>query len=399
MPLPPTRYAHAGGSPASLLAQLDSTALGLARARVAASLGDPDPFALRSALGERIAVGDEAPIGPSTGAALDADEADAVLLAAAIDAGSAPLGLWGLFAGRLPGPRTRAVPIDDDRFGCLGFPRAEPPPRPAWGELRSWSCAELGDETVATVRCVVEIPGGVALGSDYGLTLWEAGRFRPFPWPVGARREARRVEAMTVHAGSLWVATSQGLVRWDFRSEPTVKKHAADAEGGWDELRCLLSTPNGVLRAFRTGLVGGADGGADGAGLAEVFALAAAPGGVVYAGTAGGDVHVVGGGPVHRCGGPVRHLAFADGELHVAAGDRHHRFDGARWLSSPPEPTAFAVDRRGRLWMLAEGKLFTWTRGGALAIPVSLDRPWSLCAAADQLWIGGRERVWALPLR
>lgn len=395
MPLPHTRYAHPGGSPSSLLADLDGIALGLARARIAAALGDPDPFALRAALGGRIARGDDASIEPSAGVRLDSDEADAVLIAAAVAAGAPPPGLWGLFAGRLPGTRTRAVPIDDARFGCLRFPRAEPTPRPAWGEIRTWSTRELGDEPIATVRCAVEIPGGVALGSDYGLTLWEGERFRPFPWPAGARREARRVEAMAVHRGALWVATSQSLVRWDFRGEPTVKKHGADAEEGWDELRCLLSTPSGLLRGFRTGLVDGADA----RGLPEVFALVTAPGGVVYGGTAGGDVHVIGGGPVHRCRGPIRHLAFAEGELHVAGGERHHRFNGARWTSSEPEPTAFAVDRRGRMWMLAEGKLFVWTRAGALAIPVVLDRPWTLCAAGDQLWIGGRERAWALPLR
>ncbi len=395
VPLPPTRYAHPGGSPSALLAHLDANALGLTRARLAARLGAPDPFALRAALGGRIALGDEAGIEPAAGATLDADEADRVLFAAAVGAESPLPGLWGLFAGRLPGPRARAVPIDDARFGCLRFPRAEPPPPPGWGAIRSWSTRELGDEGIATVRCAVEIPGGVALGSDYGLTLWEGERFRPFPWPAGARREARRVEAMAVHQGSLWVATSQSLVRWDFRAEPTVKKHGADREEGWDELRCLLSTPAGLLRGFRTGLVDGADR----VGLPEVFALAGAPGGVVYAGTAGGELHILGGGAVRRCGGPIRHLAFADGELHVAAGERHHRFDGARWASSEPEPTAFTVDRRGRMWMLAEGKLYVWTRRGAIAIPIVLDRPWALCAAADQLWIGGRERVWALPLR
>lgn len=369
---------------------------------MAARLGNPGPFALRAGLGARVAAGDLSPLPPQAGPPLTPAAADAVLVRAAIDANSPDPGLAGLFAGRPPGPAVRAVAVDDARFSFLRFPRAEPPPPAAWGALESWSAEAIGEVPAATVRVAIDVPGGVALGSDYGLTLWRNGRFTPFPWPAGCRREARRVEAMAVERGALWVATSQALVRWDFVSDPTVRKHGPDSEEGWDELRCMLSTPAGLLRGYRTGLVD-PDGRSDSA-LAETFALVDALGGVVYAGTGSGALHVVGQpGPVRsmspRPHQPVRHLAFADGLLHVAAASAHHRFDGASWTSAEPEPTAFAVDRRGRLWLLAEGRLFSWTRAGPVAVPVALERPWCLAAVGERLWIGGRERVWALTIR
>ncbi len=395
--LPASRFARPAGTPAAIVAALDAAGLGLARARVAARLGNPDPFAVRAALGALALVGDTIPLPEAEGAPVTPEVADAALVAAAVALGRPEPALTGLFAGRPPGPAVRAVPVDDARFTALRFPRGEPPPPALIGATESWSVAELGDVAVATVRCIVEVPGGVALGSDYGLTIWKNGRFTPFPWPAGCRREARRVEAMALDRGALWVATSQALVRWDFRGEPTIRKHGADEEEGWDELRCLLAGPNGLLRGYRTRFDGGDA-------PPDVFALVEVPGGAVYAGTGAGELHVVDAcGPLRSFASgphqPVRHLAFADGALHVAAGGRHHRFDGASWSSTAPEPTAFSVDRRGRLWSLLDGKVTVATREGTKVVPAPVERPWSLCAAGDRLWIGGRERVAALTIR
>ncbi len=393
--MPPTAFAHPGGMPAQVLEELDATALGAARARVAARLGNPDPFHFRAAL-----VGAaEAPLAPHTGLPLTPDAADAVLLSASAARPAPEPSLAGLFAGRPPGPRARAVFVDDPRYAFLRFPRGEPPPMPAWGALSSWTTQEIGDEAVATIRCAVPLPDGVALGSDYGLTLWRKGRFEPFPWPAGCRREARRVEAMALHGGALWVATSQALVRWDFRADPTFQKHPLDQEGGWDELRCLHADGPRLLAGFRTGLTG-----CPGVSLPEVFSLAEVPPGVIVAGTGDGNLHVLGAPePLVRLATgkhqPVRHLAFADGELHVAAGGMHHRWNGATWSRAAPEPTAFAVDGHRRLWLLAEGKCFVSTRRGIVPVPIALERPWCLAASGDRLWIGGRERVWSLPIR
>ena len=391
---PATVFAVDGGAVDEVLRRLDDSALGSARARVAARLGNPDPFSLRAWLGCQLSAGLSANVVATGGRELSPDAADAVLVGAALALGAdaRTTGLVGLFAGRPAGPLVRSVPVDDPGADWLRFPRGDAPPVHRWGRLESWSSAEIGDEGVATVRCAVPIPGGVALGSDYGLTLWRGGKFEEFPWPLGARREARRVEAMCIHHGELVVATSQSMVIWNFRGEPTIRKHRADHEGGWDEVRALSSGQAGLLVAWRTGLEGGV-------GPAGIFAIAAA-GNVVYAGTGEGELHVVNGGGVRSLtvGGrhAIRHLAFADGILHVAAGGQHHRFDGASWSASSPEPTAFAVDRVGRLWMLAEGKLFGYSRAGPVAVNVPVERPWCLAAAGGRLWIGGKERVWSL---
>lgn len=398
--LPRTAFAHPGGTPAALLDALDAMALGAARARVAARLGNPDPFHFREALAT--AASDERAhetIPAQAGSVLTPDAADAALVRASQGREAPEPTLAGLFAGRPPGPRTRAVPIDDARYRFLRFALAEPPAPPAWRSDGNWTAAEIGDEPVATIRCIVALPDGVALGSDYGLTLWRKGRFEPFPWPAGCRREARRVEAMVVHAGALWIATSQALVRWNFRAEPTFQKHPQDHDGGWDELRALHSDGPRLLAAFRTGLTGFPE-----HGPAEVFSMAELPGGTVVAGTGEGTLYVLGTSEPARSFAtgrpqPVRHLAFAGGELHVAAGGKHHRWDGSFWASAAPEPTAFAVDGRGRLWLLAEGKLFVRTPGGTIPVSIEMERPWCLCAAGDRLWIGGRERVWSLAIR
>ena len=383
---PGSRFAIPGGAPAEVLERLDAEALGLARARVAARLGHPDPFHLRQWLGS--ATG---PVVATPGLPLSPDAADAVLVRAAVETGADPGLLAGLFAGRPAGAQARAVGAP---FPCFRFPRERPPTPVRIGRVDTWSCADIGEPPNATVRAVVAIPGGVALGTDYGLVLHQGGQFRPFPWPEGARREARRVEAMAVHGGELLVATSQSLVRWNFRSDPTVKKHGADAEGGWDELRCMLSSGHRLFLGWRTRLEGGD-------GPPDTFALCEAAG-VVYAGTAGGDIYVVDGG--RQCSlapgrpAPVRHLAYADGRLHAAAGGQHQQFDGVTWRAAAPEPTAFAVDRWARVWSLAEGRLFATTRAGAWPAPLPLDRPWCLGASGDSLWIGGRERLWRVEI-
>lgn len=373
-----TRFAVPSGRAGAVLAELDAAGLSLARARVAARLGDPDPFPLRRAL----AAAPEATVVGGPGLAIGRDRLDAVLL----DAGEDPA-QHGLFAGRPPGPLARSATPRP----CLRFAR---PPLPALqlGELRRWSTAEIGDAPVATVRCLLPFPGGVALGSDYGLTLARGEQFRPFPWPEGARREARRVEAMAFHRGQLLVGTQQVLVAWDLRGPATVRRHARDGEDGWDDLRCMLSDGDRLLVGWRTHLEGGR-------GPGEVLSLAEAEG-VIYAGTLGGELHVVDGGLVRRFadhkGRPVRHLAFADGALWVAAAGQLHRFDGCSWTASGPEPTALATDPTGRLWAIVEGRLHVGDGSGLRELPLPLERPWALAAVPGALWIGGRETVWRL---
>lgn len=378
-----THFAIPTGKAADILAHVDRQAWGLARARLAAACGLPDPFHIRAAL---CAAPDAHVIG-TEGAPLTADAMDALLLSA----GGADCA--GLVVGRRLGPRVRALSPPP---AALRWPTTTAPP-PKVGDFQRWTMAELGENPVSTVRCCVAIPGGVALGSDYGLLLWRDGRFAPFPWPAGARRENRRVEAMVVHDEHLYVATSQSLFCWDFGAEVTNRKHGRDDEDGWDDLNALESAGGRLLIGWRTRFEGGD-------GPPDVISMAADPAGVVYAGTRDGRLFVIdGGGPIrvfgdHK-GRPIRHLAFAQGALWVAAHGALHRFDGHTWTTAAPEPTAFAVDAADRLWALAEGKLHVLQAGQLTPIPLPIDRPWSLAATPDTLWIGGREWVGRLVIQ
>ncbi len=372
-----------------MLSRLEDAGLGLARARVAAALGDPDPFGVRSAL---VADPDADVVG-CEGEPITRDHAEAALVAA----GHHP-GLAGLFAFHPPGPRVRAVPVDDAGRHYLRW-RSEPAPPPRLGGRERWTTTQLGDEAVATVRCLCPIPGGLALGSDYGLTLWRRGQFEPFPWPRGSRREARRVEAMAMRGTTLHVATQQALVTWDFRTEPKTRKHGPDQEDGYDDLLCLLATEDHLYTGWRTRFEGGV-------GPPDALCLAADSNGVVYTGTRSGELHVIdGGGPVRRFpqtgkGRPVRHLAFAEGALWVAADGGLHRFDGASWSQSPGgEPTALGVDDRGRLWAIRDGKVEVMTEGQLVRVPCDIDRPWSLGFTPGAVWIGGVGAVGRLEAR
>lgn len=388
-----TAFAVPSGRADTVLGQLDDAGLGAGRARIAAGLGDPDPFALRAVL----AAHPSATVEGCGGRPLSADAATAALVRAAIARGDDAPGLAGLFAFQPPGPQARAVPVGSGAGpAALRWRRTFPSP-PRVGAFDSWTMESIGDAATATARILCTMPGGVAIGSDYGLTLWSRAGFRPFPWPRGARREARRVEALAATAGALYVGTSQTLYTWDHRGEPKAQKYGADQEGGYDDLLALYATESRLLSGYRTRLDGGA-------GPADTLCFAADPTGVVYAGTRAGEVHVVdGGGPIRTFGDdkprPVRHLAWADGALFVAAAGGLHRFDGAGWATVGPEPGALATDSSGRLWAIVEGGLAVWWEGALHPVPVPLDRPWSLAATPDALWIGGVGAVGRLGLR
>ena len=98
---------------------------------------------------------------------------------------------------------------------------------------------------------------GRGCGACHVVASWRQERFEPFPWPRGSRREARRVEAMALHQGSLLVATSQALVTWDRQGEPKTRKHGPDQEEGYDDLNALLSVDDRLYQGWRTHFEGG----------------------------------------------------------------------------------------------------------------------------------------------
>lgn len=387
-----TRFAWPSGPADAVLAEVEG-AMGAVRASVAAGAGLPDPFHVRAAL----AAAGSAPVQGCDGAALTRDAADAVLV-------SQPA-MRGVLAFQPLGPLARGVTPEPD-WTWLRW-RGAPPGPARVGVPHSFGTAELGDDPRATFRCLAPLPrGGVALGSDYGLTLWtpRAG-FTPFPWPAGARRENRRVEAMLATDQHLYVATQQALFTWDYASEPRARKHPSDAEEGWDDLLALAPGRAGLVLAWRTRLEGAV-------GPADVLCFAADPNGVLYAGTRGGEIHVIDGGgpirsfagekvlregPVGQVGRPVRHLAWADGRLWASAAGSLHAFDGARWTSEPGEPGALTADAGGRLWLIRDGRVYVRESGRLRAVDVPLARPWAILGVPGSIWVGGVGGVVRLP--
>lgn len=399
-----TAFAWPSGPAAQVLGETEA-AMGAVRARVAARMGNPDPFKVRAAL----AASPGSEVTGCSGRPLTRDAVDAQLL------GSADM--VGVLAFQGLGPTARSV-VPDPSWSWLRWRSKGPPAPPVrTGAIKRYSAKELGDDERATFRCIIALPRGqVAIGSDYGLVIGSASGFTSFPWPAGARRESRRVEAMLATPGLLHVATQQATYTWDYKGEPHVRKHPADHDAGYDDVLALSltgSTPPSAagsaprvvldpqarppLVAWRTHLEGGA-------GPPDILSFATDPNGVVYAGTRNGELWVVdGGGPVHvfngekvlREGGagsvgrPVRHLAFADQHVWAAAAGALHRFDGAAWSSEPGEPGALAADEAGRLWLIRDGGVYVRDRGELRRIEVGLERPWAIAALPGAVWVGG----------
>lgn len=252
---------------------------------------------------------------------------------------------------------------------------------------KSWSCEELGLPGHATVRCLLVLPtGDLAVGSDYDMVLWRSGSFLPFPFPEGARRESRRVEAMAVFDGALHVATQRSVYVWPFRGVAAGRGHPSDGREGFDELRALHATPERLLFGWRTHLEGAE-------GPADTISFATAWSGRVFAGSADGTLAELDRGPLRRFerGGrpqPVRQLAFFDDQLWVGAAGGLHRWDEHTWREEPDEPTAFQpVD--GRLYLLRAGAL--WVADPTLRrLPLTLRWPWTLGSTPGRLWVGCR---------
>ncbi|MCB9742479.1 MAG: hypothetical protein H6740_07770 [Alphaproteobacteria bacterium] len=265
---------------------------------------------------------------------------------------------------------------------------ASPEPRPP-APLQRWSAEAMGLPAPATVRCLLHLAptGDLALGSDYGMVLWRDGHFLPFPFPDGARRESRRVEAMAVHEGALHVATATSSYTWPFHGQAAGRGRPSDGRGGFDDLRALHSSGGRLLRGWRTHIEGAE-------GPPECISFATAWAGRVFAGTLDGRLWELDVGEVRRFerGGrprPVRHLAFFDDALWVAAAGQLHRFDGQTWTSREGEPTALHVDLEGTLWALEAGRLWRAERGGwPRAAELHLGRPWALGSEPGALWIG-----------
>lgn len=265
-----------------------------------------------------------------------------------------------------------------------------PPGPPRLLPRARWTTTELGLPAHATVRCLQPLPtGDLAVGTDYDMLLWRAGRFLPFPFPQGARRESRSVDSMAVVDGVLHVATQRSRFTWPLRGPAQGRGHPQDGLGGFDDLRAVYAAPWGLLEGWRTHLAG-----AEGPG--ECMSFATDPEGRVYAGTLTGQLWLLNGGLVRSFEAqgrprPVRYLAWAHGALWAAAAGALHRWDGGAWTSHGAEPYALHTDATGVLWALAEGGVWA-SRAGEWPQRVALNelRPWTLASTAEDLWVGAK---------
>ncbi len=253
--------------------------------------------------------------------------------------------------------------------------------------VASWTPADHDQPAHATYRCLLPLPGdGLAAGTDYGLTLFRDGRWTPFPYPAGARRESRRVESMAAHEGALYVTTQKNHYRWPFEGEAAGRGFQRDAYGVVVELRSFHSSPAGLLTAWSDRLEGAR-------GPGELICFANTPLGV-FGGTLDGQLWRLDDQPLRTFASqgrpdPVRYLAWAHDRLWVAAGGRLLTWAGQVWTERPGEPYALHTGPDGTLWTLRQGQLHA-SRDGDWPAPLDLPltRPWALAAVGEDLWVG-----------
>lgn len=368
--------------------------LGVARARVAAQLGRPDPFALREALA---ALPAETPVQVSgEGEPWSRDAVDLALFDAATRADQ----LAAVFADGVPAQvRQRGfLDADDPRGPALRYRKPQVPPhrlgKPTWHDN-----ASLDQPDIATARCLYTLPDGrLAAGGDYGMALYDGRRWTPFPYPAGARREARRVEAMAMVDGELLVASQKSWFSWD--GDPTHEAAGRnlrrDSLGGHDDVRIMRAFDGALHVGWRLGYEGGE-------GLPETLSLARDPAGCLWAGTLHGELYLVGHAEPLKVFAdtkprPVRYMAWALGHLWVAATGQLHRFDGFTWSATPGEPGALSQGPYGRLWAIRQGKVWVSTGGWPRPLELPVQRPWSLGFAHDCLYVGCIGGVLQVPL-
>lgn len=239
--------------------------------------------------------------------------------------------------------------------------------------MTRWTATELGLPARATLRCLLPLPDGLAIGADRGLVLRRGSRFLPFPWPRGARPESR-VEALALHEGVLHVATRRARFQWRLAGPVSGGGMPLDAGGVYDEVRAMASL-EGLLVGWRTHLEG-----APGPPDCSAFTRAL---GHRWAGTLGGELVDLDGPTRRTLPGPVRHLLGSPEALLVAAGGCLHRYDGKMWTERAGEPYALAW-HQGAVAELRQGRL--WLDGRPR--PHALDRPWSLASTEGELWVG-----------
>ncbi|MEE2750250.1 MAG: hypothetical protein VX519_02370 [Myxococcota bacterium] len=247
----------------------------------------------------------------------------------------------------------------------------------------------MGLPVHAVVRCVQPVAEDqVVLGSDHGLVLLSDTAATPVPFPKGSRKEARDVLSLAWHNNTLHIATSRGQYTWDLKSPLNGRGLPKDGSGGFDDLRALYSTGNRLLKAWRTHTEGGA-------GPADVLCFTQDDQENVFVGTSDGVLAQLDGPELerYRTNGhtaPVRHLAWCQETLWIAAGGALHRHTTTTRDSRPGEPLALCTDDQDRLWAIERNRLAVGYGDWPSPLGVELERPWCLAASETALWVGAR---------
>ncbi len=231
------------------------------------------------------------------------------------------------------------------------------------------------------------------LGCDHGLVRLGEDTSAVLSFPDGTRREARDVLSMALLGDVLHVATHRGIYTLtegvlDGRGLPP------DGVGGFDDLRAIHAHQGRLLKAWRTKLEGGK-------GPGDIQCFVSAPAGRLFGGTRDGLLVEVDGGPLRQFHdgaheAPIRHLAWSQGALWVAAAGGLHRMKEGNWTAQAQEPLALCTDPRDRLWVLIGESLAVAESDWPARVKVRLSRPWCLAASDEALWVGARGALYRL---
>jgi len=266
---------------------------------------------------------------------------------------------------------------------------ATPAPIDLLSSEHHFTAADLGLPTHAVFRCFAELPeNAVAVGSDYGLVILNGDRFEPFPLPQGARREMRDIQDLAWDGTWLHVVSAKNAYRWNLANELHTQAFPKDGKGGFEEMRCVLAGPKGMIEAWRTRWV------LQGQSRPSKDILCmATDNDRVFFGSRNGQLGILGDEVLHDFGQPIRHMAWAHDRLWIAAAK-------AFWTlvpGSPPlqiedrEPFGLCTDPHGRLWRLhATGPGYSEHGEVPNPLDVEINRPWSIGVNKTGLWIGQR---------
>jgi hypothetical protein len=254
---------------------------------------------------------------------------------------------------------------------------------------RHFTAADLGLPEHAVFRCFAELPqNAVAVGSDYGLVIFQGDSFKSFPFPKGARREMRDILDLAWDGTCLHIVSAKNAYRWNLEKEIHTLAFPKDGKGGFEELRCVLAGPKGLIEAWRTRWVSQGR-----SHPAEDILCMATDMERVFFGSRNGQLGVLDGEVLHNFEHPIRHLAWAHDRLWIAAAKSF-------WTLVPGEspiqiedrePFGLCTDPHGRLWRLhATGPGYSGHGEVPKALNLQINRPWSIGANKAGLWVGQR---------